>query len=99
MLEALAREPEKPHSVKSLAALAHLSPSRLEHLFKKETGLTIRAFLLATRMARAKEMLQDRTLQIKQLAPAVGYKDVSYFSRGFKKRYGQSPSQSRSPSA
>jgi AraC-like DNA-binding protein len=49
-------------------------------------------------MIRAKNLLQDPTLRIKEVAAAVGYADVSDFSRDFRKEYGQSASQSRSPS-
>ncbi len=95
VLETVAREPEKPHSVKSLAALVHLSPSRLEHLFKEETGLTIKAFLGATRMATAKEMLRSTALRVKEVAAAVGYANHSNFAHDFRKRYGRPPSQTR----
>jgi transcriptional regulator GlxA family with amidase domain len=49
-------------------------------------------------MIRAKNLLQDLTLRIKEVAAAVGYADASNFSRDFRKQYGRSPSQSRSPS-
>ena len=35
-------------------------------------------------MKRAKEMLQDPTLRIKETATAVGYADLSDFTRYFK---------------
>jgi transcriptional regulator GlxA family with amidase domain len=98
VLEIVARELEKPHSVKLLAAQLRLSPSRFEHFFKKETGQTFKAFVQTVRMKRAKKMLQDPTLRIKEIAAAAGYPDVSNFTHYFRKQYGESPSQSRSPS-
>lgn len=98
VLEIVARELEKPQLVKRLAARLRLSPSRFEHLFKKETGQGFKSFLRAARMTRAKYMLQDPRLRIKEVATAVGYADASDFTRDFRKEYGQSPSQSRSPS-
>jgi transcriptional regulator GlxA family with amidase domain len=98
VLEIIARDLEKPHSVKHLAAGLRLSPSRLEHLFKKETGRTVKAFVRDARITQAKNMLQDPTLRIKEVAAAVGYADVSNFAHDFRKQYDQSPSQSRSPS-
>jgi transcriptional regulator GlxA family with amidase domain len=97
-LEVVARELEKPQSVNRLAAQLRLSPSRFEHLFKNQTGRGFKAFLLAARMTRAKEMLKDRTLRIKEVAAAVGYANVSNFTRDFTKHYGESPSRSRSSS-
>jgi transcriptional regulator GlxA family with amidase domain len=98
VLEVLARDLEKPQSVKHFAAQLRLSASRFEHLFKDQTGLTFEAFLLAARMTKAKKMLKDRTLRIKEVAAAVGYANVSNFTRDYAKRYGDSPSQSRSSS-
>jgi len=94
----IARDLEKPQSVKYFAAQLRLSASRFEHLFKDQTGLAFKAFLLAARMTRAKNMLKDRTLRIKEVAAAVGYANVSNFIRDYTKRYGESPSQSRSSS-
>jgi AraC-like DNA-binding protein len=94
-LETVARELEKPQLVKHLAARLHLSPSRFEHIFKGQTGEGFKAFLRAVRMARAKDLLQDPALRIKEVAAAVGYADASDFTRDFRKQYGESPSQSR----
>jgi transcriptional regulator GlxA family with amidase domain len=94
-LETVARELEKPQLVKHLAARLRLSPSRFEHIFKRHTGEGFKAFLRAVRMARAKDLLQDATLRIKEVAAAVGYADASDFTRDFRKQYGESPSQSR----
>jgi AraC family transcriptional regulator of arabinose operon len=95
VLDAIARQLDKPQSVKYLAAQLRLSPSRFEHLFKKETGQGFKTFLRAARMTKAENLLQDPTLRIKEVAAAVGYADLSHFSRDFKRQYGQSPSQSR----
>ena len=95
VLEIVAREPEKPHSVRDLAAQLRLSPSRFEHLFRQQTGQAFQTFLRAARMAKAKDLLQDPTLRIKEVAAAVGYADVSNFVHDFRKLYGRSPSRSR----
>jgi AraC family transcriptional regulator of arabinose operon len=98
VLEVVARELEKPQSVKRLAAHLRLSPSRFEHLFKNQTGQGFKAFLLAARMTKASKMLQDPTLRVKEVAAAVGYANVSNFIRDFTKYYGESPSRSRNSS-
>jgi len=98
VLEVVARELEKPQAVKRHAAMLRLSPSRFEHLFKSQTGQGFKAFLLAARITKAKDMLRDRTLRIKEVAAAVGYANVSNFIRDFTKYYGDCPSRSRSSS-
>lgn len=98
VLDVVARELEKPQSVKRLATQLRLSPSRFEHLFKNQTGQGFKAFLLAARMIKASTMLQDPTLRVKEVAAAVGYANASNFIRDFTKHYGESPSRSRSSS-
>ena len=95
VLEIVGREFDKPLSVKILAAQLGLSPSRLEHFFKQQTGQPFKTLLRAVRMAKAKDALQDPTLRIKVVAAAVGYPDVSNFAHDFSKLYGRSPSRSR----
>jgi AraC-like DNA-binding protein len=97
VMETVARNLDKQHLVNHLAAQLRLSPSRLEHLFKKETGQTIKAYVRAARLKKAKHLLQDPTLQIKEVAAAVGYSDASDFAHHFRKRFGQSPSRVRRP--
>ena len=99
VLETVERELGRPQSVKRIAAQLRLSPSRFEHLFKKQIGQTFKDFVRAARMTRAKKMLQDPTLRIKEVAAAVGYANASDFTRDFRKQYGRSPSRSRSPSS
>jgi AraC family transcriptional regulator of arabinose operon len=91
----IVRNIQSPPTVKALAAQLRLSPSRLQHLFKKEMGLGLIRFIRATRLARANAMLQDPTRRVKEVALAVGYPDLSKFSHDFKKHYGQPPSWMR----
>jgi AraC family transcriptional regulator of arabinose operon len=97
-LEVVVRELDKPQALEHLAAQLRVSPSRFEHLFKQETGQGFKCFVRATRLAKANDLLQDRTLRIKEVAAAGGYGDVSHFVRDFKRQYGRSSSRSRSPS-
>jgi transcriptional regulator GlxA family with amidase domain len=97
VLNVVLRELEKPQSVQRIAAQVGLSPSWFEHIFKKETGHTFKVFLRTTRLAKAKDMLRDSALRVKEVAAAVGYADASDFAHDFRRQYGQSPSQLRKP--
>jgi two-component system response regulator YesN len=46
-------------------------------------------------MEKAKELIMSTTLQYKTIAAMIGYDDVSYFYRVFKKYYGSSPGKIR----
>jgi transcriptional regulator GlxA family with amidase domain len=77
--------------IKILADSVKLSPSRLRHLFKHETGYTPAQYLKRLRLERARELLEDSFLRLKEVMPRVGLKDESHFVRDFKKTHGLSP--------
>ena len=78
-----------------LAARLGLSRSRFEHLFKAQTGATFRRYVRTTRLTRAKALLQDPCLRVKEVAWRCGYANTSSLTRGFEREYGLSPSDYR----
>lgn len=77
--------------IPGLARHVHLSPSRLEHLFKEQTGQSLSAYVLAVRLAKAAELLQESGLHIKEVAMRAGYAHAPSFNRAFKRRFGLRP--------
>lgn len=77
------------------ARLTTLSRSRLQHLFRSETGQTLRAFLLGIRLKKAAAMLSSTDLEIKQIAGVAGYSHTSSFTRAFRRSFGLSPIEFR----
>ena len=61
-------------------------------LFKKETGQNFMDYLTELRISKAKELLCGEELSVQDVAEQVGYRDLKYFSRLFKKNAGISPS-------
>jgi AraC-like DNA-binding protein len=82
-------------ALKELARVVHISPYRLAHLFKAETGTSPASYVKASRMLKSKQLLESSSLSVKQIMLNVGVSDESHFSRDFKKRYGLSPAQYR----
>ncbi|MEK6282544.1 MAG: helix-turn-helix domain-containing protein [Acidobacteriota bacterium] len=78
-----------------MAAAVNLSSSRLEHLFKAETGVTPVSYLKKLRIERARELLETTFLTNQQIIIKVGMYDESHFVKDFKKAYGLRPSQYR----
>jgi transcriptional regulator GlxA family with amidase domain len=78
-----------------LAEHVNLSPSRLQQVFKEETGLPPARYLRLLRMQRAKELLETSYLSVKQVMARVGVADESHFVRDFKKTYGLTPARYR----
>ncbi|GAA0790598.1 hypothetical protein GCM10008910_00430 [Faecalicatena orotica] len=64
-------------------------------LFKKEVGEPITEYLTRYRIEKAKELLKDNTMRLREIAEMVGFNDVSYFSNTFKKVAGMSPTEYR----
>ena len=60
-------------------------------LFKKHFDTTFSIYITKKRMIRAKEMLADKTLSVKEIAFDLGYADYHHFYRTFKNYYGYSP--------
>jgi AraC-like DNA-binding protein len=81
--------------VDDLAARLGLSRSRFEHLFKMQTGTTFRRYVRRTRLARAKALLQDPRLRVKEVASRCGYANTSSLTRAFERECGISPSDYR----
>jgi AraC-like DNA-binding protein len=78
------------------AKLCDLSRFQFSRTFKKEQGLTFRDFVVQQRIQRAADLMrQSRGLSITEVAFAVGFNDLSYFSRIFRRQFGVTPSNYR----
>lgn len=81
------------------ARYVHLHPGHLSEVFKRETGVTFGDYVIREKLERAREMLQESSAKISEVARAVGYEDVKYFSQLFKKHYSLNPSEYREEAA
>ena len=78
-------------TVGELARRFHCSPSHISHLFKRESGMSIRAFCNLQKLADAERLLRGSERTVSEIAYDVGFCDPSYFISLFKKQYGLSP--------
>ncbi|WP_298769313.1 helix-turn-helix domain-containing protein [uncultured Shewanella sp.] len=83
---------QKPLMMSELASKAYVSPSHLSFLFKRYLGMTFKQTLLLLRIAEAMSLLKNQPhKQVTQVCNDVGFSDLSFFVRKFKKTVGMSP--------
>lgn len=87
--------PGIPHSLESLAENANLSPRYFSLKFKEIMGISLERYIIQTRIERAEQLLRYNGMNASEVAEALGYKDLSFFSRQFKKVRGKNPSEIR----
>jgi AraC-like DNA-binding protein len=85
--------PERAWTVAQLAKTAGLSRSTFFARFSASVGLPPMEYLLAWRMAVAKNLLRSHELSITEVAERVGYSSQSNFSTAFRHHVGEPPSR------
>ncbi|WP_138752259.1 AraC family transcriptional regulator [Paenibacillus sinopodophylli] len=83
----------EPLTRETLAQTFHYSVPYLSKHFRRETGASIIDYFIRIRMDKAGALLQQTDLSLPEIAVSVGYTDVSYFIRMFKKHNGATPKQ------
>lgn len=78
-----------------LAKSVGLGRSRLEHLFKRDTGRSIREYVTEMRLLAAADRIRSSYDRISEIAWNVGFTDFSNFDHAFRKRFGASPTEYR----
>lgn len=76
-----------------LAGALMISKSTLHRKIKTLTGLTPLDFIRSVKMKKASELLLIYTMNISEVAYAVGYSNPKYFTRCFKDEFGETPTQ------
>ena len=78
-------------SLTEVADYVHLNTEYFCRMFKAETGVTFGVYLTEFRIKKAVELLERTELKVYEVAERVGYTNLSYFSKVFKKVTGETP--------
>lgn len=79
----------------SIARTVFLNPDYLARVFKRETGLSLGAYIKERRISEAKKLLAGTEVHVNEIAIRVGYDNSSYFSHIFHQCTGLSPNEYR----
>lgn len=78
-------------SLKTLGAQYHIHPVYLGRLFHRETGVSFAEYINKYRIEKAKQQLKHTNLKVHEIARNVGYWEIGYFYKQFRKYVGISP--------
>lgn len=82
-------------SLAELAAACRLPARDLSTMFRRTTGQTLRSYVADTHIARAKVLLDDSQLMVKQVAFRCGFRSAAAFGDAFRRATGATPQQYR----
>lgn len=71
------------------------SPNHFRTVFRRQTGFTVGEYLLRLRMRQARFLLHESEKAVKEIAHSVGYPDALYFSRCYRRFWGNAPTSDR----
>lgn len=83
----------KPLSLNDLAEHFNISKSYLVKLFRQSLNTSVTVYINRTKMDHAAQLLRTSMMNVSEISAFLGYHDPAYFSRVFKKYFGQSPSK------
>ncbi|WP_160724977.1 AraC family transcriptional regulator [Bacillus sp. USDA818B3_A] len=83
----------KDTNLNEMAEYFHFHPSYLSSLVKKEFGKNLKDLLTDVRMSEASKLLKNTDMTIENIVYELGYTNLSYFYKVFKKTYGMTPNQ------
>lgn len=97
-MDFISRRYSQPLPVYEIAAHLKITRNYLYTLFKKELQCSPQEYLTDFRLGRACGLLTQTEYSIDAIARSCGYPEPALFSKAFKKKYGQTPSQFREKS-
>lgn len=82
-------------AIDDIADHVFLNSNYLCSVFKKETGMTLIAYLTEYRMNQAMALVSGTLMRVSDIARKVGYRNPSYFNMIFKNHFGNTPTAFR----
>jgi two-component system response regulator YesN len=78
-------------SVSEISSFVGLTPNYFVNVFKKEFNMTVRQYIIQTRLEASKSLLETQKYLVRDVAKLTGWSNQYYFSNCFQKYYKCSP--------
>ena len=95
LVETIEQQLAEPLSIGQLAGQCALSPYHFARMFRESFGVPPHQYLLARRLARARDLLRNSSLPLGEVALACGFASASHFTNRFKQSLGGTPGEYR----
>jgi AraC family transcriptional regulator, arabinose operon regulatory protein len=92
---AIRQDPSRRWTLAELAERAALSRAQFTRRFTAHAGMSPMRYVIKARIDRAHHLLTETKASVTQVAVTLGYTDVGYFSRQYKRHTGRPPSRAR----
>jgi AraC family transcriptional regulator, regulatory protein of adaptative response / methylphosphotriester-DNA alkyltransferase methyltransferase len=86
---------EEAADLDDVARRVAASRRQLQRCFAEAAGTTFREYLSQVRMRKARELLADGSIPVREVARRVGYRQPAQFAKAFRRHYGAPPSRFR----
>ena len=90
-IQFIQEHPDEDISIERLASRANLSSCHFARMFKQSTGMPPHQFVLRCRIARAKQLLMNKSASLAEVAALAGFCDQGHMTRGFRRFVGLTP--------
>ena len=82
---------ERDLTVEKICSALNVSHSHLSRIFRKNRGITLKQFIIQTRLDVACRLLRESNMGIKEIASSVGFADSVHFAKTFKEHIRTTP--------
>jgi two-component system, response regulator YesN len=89
---------ERTVTTEDLSNYLGLSSSYVSHVIKSNLKVSFTEYLITRRLEKAKELLEQSSFRINEIATQIGFQDQNYFAKVFKKHEGITASEFRNNS-
>ncbi len=95
IIEIMENNIEEPLSGEDLVRRVKMSSRQLQRLFRETMGVTMTRHYVRLRLRRARELLIQTDMPMRDIATACGFQAMSHFSKSYHREFGYSPNMER----